>query len=421
MRCCSASAARVLTLFCIALFSSQSLLLVNAEPSTDPHGFLDGGSSPTSTSAAPTSTSTFVIPTTSSSSSQVTTPTPTSTTSSSTHSSSTSSSVHSTSSSTVPLPATLSTSSTSSSSSSVSSSSSSSSTSASSSSSSSSSSASSTTSASSSSSSSTTSVTSASHTSTVTFVAAATTHALPTDTSLTSFTWSTSASPTATDAALSGTSASSKGFFDNKGAVAGTFSVVGVVVVGGIIAAIIYAKRRAARLQDEEDMTYFEKYEAPNNSSMASFNDGAHGSEPEMSYAGHGGARDMDVNAEPLATHAAVDAYPDRATHFGLPTMEEYAQPSDMGLSFGNAGVDYPPGMAPNAGVEYPPGMAYNPTQYGGYEGGYGYAATQHQQPYYDPSNLAPAPATHPYANPSNSPRMTAAPPVQQQYYGEAA
>ncbi|TBU49033.1 hypothetical protein BD309DRAFT_986841 [Dichomitus squalens] len=419
MRCCSASAARVLTLFCIALFSSQSLLLVNAEPSTSALDlpFIGSEGSPTSTSATPTTTSITVVPTTSSSSSQVTTASPTSTTSSSTHSSSTSSSVHSKSSSTAPLPATSSTSSSSSSSSSVSSSSSSSSTSVSSSS----SSASSTTSASSSSPSSTTSVTSASHTSTVTFVAAATTHALPTDTSLTSFTWSTSASPTATDAALSGTSASSKGFFDNKGAVAGTFSVVGVVVVGGIIAAIIYAKRRAARLQDEEDMTYFEKYEAPNNSSMASFNDGAHGSEPEMSYAGHGGAREMDVNAEPLATHAAVDAYPDRATHFGLPTMEEYAQPSDMGLSFGNAGVDYPPGMAPNAGVEYPPGMAYNPTQYGGYEGGYGYAATQHQQPYYDPSNLAPAPATHPYANPSNSPRMTAAPPVQQQYYGEAA
>ncbi|EJF62827.1 hypothetical protein DICSQDRAFT_168502 [Dichomitus squalens LYAD-421 SS1] len=419
MRCCSASAARVLTLFCIALFSSQSLLLVNAEPSADGLGLpvLDGGGSSTPTSAAPTTTSTSVVPTTSSSSSEVTTASPTSTTSSSTHSLSTSSSVHSKSSSTAPLPATSSTSSSSSSSSSVSSSSSSSSTSVSSSS----SSASSTTSASSSSSSSSTSVSSVSHTSTVTFVAAATTHALPTDTSPTSFTWSTSASPTATDAALSGTSASSKGFFDNKGAVAGTFSVVGVVVVGGIIAAIIYAKRRAARLQDEEDMTYFEKYEAPNNSSMASFNDGAHGSEPEMSYAGHGGAREMDVNTEPLATHAAVDAYPDRATHFGLPTMEEYAQPSDMGLSFGNAGVDYPPGMAPNAGVEYPPGMAYNPTQYGGYEGGYGYAATQHQQPYYDPSNLAPVPATHPYANPSNSPRMTAAPPVQQQYYGEAA
>ena len=210
-------------------------------------------------------------------------------------------------------------------------------------------------------------------------------------------------------------------FFDNKGAVAGVFSVVGVIVAGGILWAIIYAKRRAARLQDEEDMTYFEKYEAPNNNSTASFNDGAQGPEPEMSYAGSGGARGMDVNDEPLATHAAMDAYPDRATHFGLPTMDEYAQPSDMGLHFGNAGVDYPPGTVPNAGVEYPPGMSYDPAQYAGYEGGYGYTATEHQQPYYDSSNLAATSPTHPYANPSNSPRMPAAPPVQQpHYYGEA-
>ncbi|KAI1786650.1 hypothetical protein LXA43DRAFT_1098950 [Ganoderma leucocontextum] len=202
-------------------------------------------------------------------------------------------------------------------------------------------------------------------------------------------------------------------FFDNKGAVAGTFSAAGVVIIGAIVIAIVFSRRRAARLQDEEDLTYFEKYEGPTSTNASAANDGSHTpTEPEMSYMGHGGAHGMDVNDEPLATYAAPDAYPDRTMHFGLPSMEEYAQPRAMGLDFGSA-VDYPPEMSYNA-TQYAGYEGYNPTQYAGYDGGY----AQTQQPYYASSYPAQTMPAHPYANPTNSPRMAGAPAVQ--LYGEA-
>lgn len=221
-----------------------------------------------------------------------------------------------------------------------------------------------------------------------------------------------SASSTATGvAAASG----SKSFFDNKGAVAGTFAAVGAALIGAIIFAIVLAKRRAARLQDEEDMTYFEKYEStPASTNTFAVNDGPRTpTEPEMSYADHGSARGMDVNDEPLAAHAAPDAYPDRAMHFGLPSMEEYAQPQNMGLDFSSA-VDYPPGTSYDP-TQYAGYEGYNPKQYAGYEGAY----AQPQQPYYAASYPVAQPIqAHPYANPTNSPRVAGAPPVQ--FYGEA-
>lgn len=204
-------------------------------------------------------------------------------------------------------------------------------------------------------------------------------------------------------------------FFDNKGAVAGTFAVVGAVLIGIIIFAIIQAKRRAARLQDEEDMTYFEKYEStPASVNVSAVNDGPRTpTELEMSYPDHSSAREMDVNDEPLATHAAPGAYPDRATHFGLPSMEEYAQPQNMGLDF-SSGVDYPPGTSYDP-AQYIGYEGYNSAQYAGYEGTY----AQPQQPHYAASYPIQATQAHPYANPTNSPRVPGAPPVQ--FYGEAS
>ncbi|RDX53683.1 hypothetical protein OH76DRAFT_1141495 [Lentinus brumalis] len=222
-------------------------------------------------------------------------------------------------------------------------------------------------------------------------------------------------------------------FFDNKGAVAGVFSVAAIVVFGAIITAIVLAKRRAARLQDEEDMTYFEKYPNPQENNRSA---------SPTSFTG--GFDNLNSTDTPMS-HAATDAYPDRAMHYGLPTMAEYNQPQPMEINFNNA-------------VDYPPGMAYNPAQYGGYEGAYGNAAAaqqyagyqggQQQQyaggyeggqqyaggydaaaaqqdAYYAQPSHSP---THPYANPSNSPRGAGAPAVQHYvqpgedagYYGEA-
>lgn len=187
-------------------------------------------------------------------------------------------------------------------------------------------------------------------------------------------------------------------FFDNKGAVAGTFSVVGVVVIGAIFVAYMYAKRRAARLQDEEDMTYFEKYTGNNTSSPH-----MPPSPTDMSFIGG----PETLHNEPMASHAANDAYPDRSTHFGLPTMEEYSQPHTMGLNF-------------NAGLEYPPNATYDPTQYSGYDGGYGTQQDgygSHPDAYYEGTRRSPTSPTHPYADPSNAARAVGAPRVQQQHY----
>nr|GAT56062.1 predicted protein [Mycena chlorophos] len=67
---------------------------------------------------------------------------------------------------------------------------------------------------------------------------------------ITQFTTKTSATPTASSSAAAG---SSKGFFENKGAVGATFAIVGVVAVG-IIFAIVTAtlRRRRARRFDRE-------------------------------------------------------------------------------------------------------------------------------------------------------------------------
>ncbi|KAI9001349.1 hypothetical protein BD414DRAFT_452707 [Trametes punicea] len=215
----------------------------------------------------------------------------------------------------------------------------------------------------------------------------------------TTYNW-LSSTPSATGAAAGNVSASSKSFFDNKGAVAGTFSVVGVFALGAVIVGVIYAKRRAARLQDEEDMTYFEKYNASNGDNQDGPADLSFGNE--------------NPSEAQIMTHAPPDAYPDRSMHYGLPTMEEYAQPQPMGLTYGAA-------QGTGAGVEYPPGTAYaraqaqqgQQYQYDGQMGGYGadYSA-QYQEAYYD-LRRSPSSATHPYADPRNSPRADGAPPVQ--------
>ncbi|KAI0332415.1 hypothetical protein GY45DRAFT_1320921 [Cubamyces sp. BRFM 1775] len=213
----------------------------------------------------------------------------------------------------------------------------------------------------------------------------------------TTYNWLSSTASATGAAAAGDVSASSKGFFSNKGAVAGTFTVVGVVALGAVFVGIIYAKRRAARLQDEEDMTYFEKYNGPNTDN----HDGGPG---DLSF-----GNDNPSEAQ-IMTHAAPDAYPDRSMHYGLPTMEEYTQPQPMNFSYDAAA----------AGVGYPAGTAYaraqaqqGQYQYDGQTGAYGadYSA-QYQEAYYDPRR-SPSSPTHPYADPRNSPRAEGAPPVQ--------
>ncbi|KAI0824700.1 hypothetical protein BC628DRAFT_1419808 [Trametes gibbosa] len=403
MRVCSASAARILTLFSLALISSQSFILANAEDTPGTTDVANGAdvpnpspplSSPVSSPAAiPTTTPTPSPPPTTS---QAPTSSAQPPASSSTKPSSSTPIASSTpddtevASSTSADPASASQTSSSSASASASALSSSSSSSLSSASSSSSSlSASSSNSAPSS-----TGVTLRPAT-TVVASSAATRH-VSTGTDTTSYGW-LSPSASATDAVAANVSASHNGFFDNKGAVAGTFSVVGILALGAVIVGVVYAKRRAARLQDEEDMTYFEKYQGGNSDN--------HDAPGDLSF-----GNDNPSDAE-MMTHAAPDAYPDRSMHYGLPTMDEYPQQPAMayGVAPAGAGLEYPAGTA-YARAQAHQGQQY---QYEGY-GATGYGADfngQYQEAYYDPRR-SPSSPTHPYADPRNSPRQEGAPPV---------
>ncbi|KAI0751522.1 hypothetical protein C8Q80DRAFT_1218238 [Daedaleopsis nitida] len=400
MRCCLASAARTLTLISLALLSTQSLLLVKAQssPTTDiaaPTTTPDNAEPPTTvTPLPPTTTSTTPPPTSTTTKSVSTRPTtsppPETTTTKSIPPTSTSTTKEDSTSTQTDTPDSTTSSSSTSTSTSTSSSTS--------------------TSTSDSTSSSITSTSSSSTPGVTLKTNTGTAYVAPTNTQAagpnsTSYTWDVS-TPSATQKAAGAASASSNSFFDNKGAVAGTFAIVGVVALGGISVVILYMKRRAARLQDEEDLTYFEKYTPSGRENGTS-------SPTDMSFIGGPGGRE-DLNAAPLEAHAAVDAYPDRATHFGLPAMNEYASPQPMDLNFSH-GVDYPPNAG--HGVEYPPNMGqYNPAQYGGYEGGYGATQYDATQEYYDPARRSPSSPNHPYADPSNSSRTFNAPPVQQYY-----
>ncbi|KAI0637963.1 hypothetical protein C8Q77DRAFT_400936 [Trametes polyzona] len=400
MRVCSASAARVLSLFSLALLSSHSFILANAQDTstgTDISTGSDAGTPSDSVSPPvpiPSSITTPVTPTSSSvpptSSAKPTSspPPPPPSTSSSTPASSSAAVTSATSSSQASSPSSSDASSASqTSSSSIATSSSS--------------------LSSSSSALSTSSSTAASTSSTgVTVVKAATTlvasstpsRHVATGADTTSYGWLDPTS-SATDAAAAGNvSAAHKGFFDNKGAVAGTFSVVGVVALGAVIVGVLYAKRRAARLQDEEDMAYFEKY---NNGGNSDHFDGT----GDLSFGNE------NPSEAPMTTHAAPGAYPDRSMHYGLPSMEEYAQPQHMDMSYGTA-------AAMGAGMEYPAGTAYARAQaqqgqyqydgYAAYNTGADYNA-QYQEAYYDPRHSP----THPYADPRNSPKAEGAPQVQ--------
>ena len=218
-------------------------------------------------------------------------------------------------------------------------------------------------------------------------------------------------------------------FFQNTAAVATTFSIVGVLVLGGIILAVVLAKRRAARLQDEEDMTYFEKYNAGGANPGEAYERSAGASSPNMSFTA-GPNEPEDLNDVAPTAHAANDAYHDRAMHYGaqadygLPqvqmTQADYAQ----GYGYGAAAMDFPP-TANVAGYG-----AYDATQYAGYADGYGagYENQQYVMPAQDQTPYAPYGSqaqdpiarerspTHPYADPSNMSRAAGAPAVQQHY-----
>ncbi|KII94624.1 hypothetical protein PLICRDRAFT_169361 [Plicaturopsis crispa FD-325 SS-3] len=166
----------------------------------------------------------------------------------------------------------------------------------------------------------------------------------------------TSIAPTASQS--DGAASSPSGFFENKGAVAGTFTVVGLVGAGIVIfiAVTILRRRQRIRRQDEDDV-YFDKFEPT-----------SHVTEDPFGNNGLGGGG-LGPSSTDLATVPADHtAYPDRGIEHGVEQypMDEY-------------GIGYPPGTAYAAALA----QQGQPYQHPGYP--------YHDQPEQQQSEPAPA------------------------------
>jgi len=123
---------------------------------------------------------------------------------------------------------------------------------------------------------------------------------------------------------------------------AGVFTVVGLIVVGSVLAVVLRIVRHRRRRYEDEDTTYFEK----------DFSNGAN-------FTDANNPNDDNQSITDVVTHAAPGAYPDRASHYGMPAFVDDTQPRD-------------------SIVEYAKGTAYataraqaGPYQYSGQNDGY--------------------------------------------------
>ena len=161
-------------------------------------------------------------------------------------------------------------------------------------------------------------------------------------------------------------------FFANSGAVAGTFTVVGLVAVG-LLAMLFLCIRKKRRAAYDDDDTFFEKIHAP------------------TSYSGGGGHRGLGTLSPILPP--ATDAYADDAY-----THASHAQTSTAHQGEYNQEPQ-------QYGMEYPPDAIYTTQQ------------LQQQQLQQSAVNTAwaysPASSSshHPYVNPFNSPNPRGVPP----------
>jgi hypothetical protein len=176
---------------------------------------------------------------------------------------------------------------------------------------------------------------------------------------------------------------SSNNFWANKGAVAGTFTVVSIIIFSIFVAAgaILFKKRK--NWQSEDD-AYFEKYAPQDNATIA----GA----PTID----GTIEDPESNMTEAMAPAPADAYPDRQIHYGnLDTSQ-----SEHAIYDAYA-IGYPPA------VDYPP-QATSYEQNG----------THYQETYAEPASAssvatsAPYPPSHQYPDPHNASYTGFAPPV---------
>ncbi|KAI0346800.1 hypothetical protein BDW22DRAFT_1341780 [Trametopsis cervina] len=164
-------------------------------------------------------------------------------------------------------------------------------------------------------------------------------------------------------------SSSGASFSHNKGAIAAVATIASLIGISVIAYLTFKILKRRARLRDEEEEVYFEKYQ-----------------EQDPPFQGTGPS-DSSYNIDSAMQPAATSAYPDRSMHYGT-NDAVYADPQQYGM-------------------HYPPGTAYAAAAYG-----------EQYQYQGDNSNYGAAASTgsHPYARPENTSRPAAAPPVTRGY-----
>jgi hypothetical protein len=159
--------------------------------------------------------------------------------------------------------------------------------------------------------------------------------------------------------------AASSGFWANKGAVAGIFTVVALIGIVLLFMArhCIARKRRHARYRRQDEEAYFEK------------------SAQQHGEPGDSGLDEAEASMTNIMTPASTDAYPDRQIHFGATT------PQVPEVTY--APQDY--------GIEYPPGTNYHQAEFQ-----YGSNTENVIQGVRRPSPLSQITPGHPISDPHN-------------------
>ncbi|KAI0031661.1 hypothetical protein K488DRAFT_86578 [Vararia minispora EC-137] len=219
----------------------------------------------------------------------------------------------------------------------------------------------------------------------------------------------TDSSNVADSTSLSGPSASiasAKGatsFFSNTGAVAGTFTAVGIVTL--VAAFFLFRFMRRRRQYDDGDFYFEEKQPA---AGYGSTNDIAGTSRGYDAGPDTNGPHVDDHYPDPdagqtMMEHAPTNAYPDRSIHYGADTYGNTNTPHDQAIDYADFGLDLPPQAAFAQGSS----DSRPSTQYAGVGAGFApsHLPAEYQtasDPYYqEATHQAVQQQDHPFSDPA--------------------
>ncbi|KAJ7180310.1 hypothetical protein C8R43DRAFT_396729 [Mycena crocata] len=216
--------------------------------------------------------------------------------------------------------------------------------------------------------------------------------------------------PTSTDSAAPKVNAASKGFWDNKGAVGGTFTVVALVIVGIIVAIAMVLRKRAASHNSARD-TFFDT-KGP----IGGAAENPHSPNPSMVSLGN---EPMDAHSTPGPNYGATDQYLVDTTDYNVsyPPGASYAPAADQTQQY--YATDHTPAAQQYYSTPADPQYPQYSSAAGAAERGDSYyadnSAYENYNQYYAngtggdgsysvaPANHRPSLSPHPYSHPSHA------------------